>query len=387
MAAAPSKPRTWDGATPQLNIVMPVHKKTPASLTIKVLEGTVLGVTVYRGYAPLSALARMSRADVYDQKTNPTGTQRDLSPRHAREAYEYVRDRSLAYWPEVFLCLRDPVAAKFKRKGDSGRLTIDMAAISRSKRITISRVDGNHRLHLADGHDPAFPALDKAVSFCLAVGLTLDDEINLFRDINNNQKRMNTSHLDNIKTRLTSEDRLMQQDPPLYIAQKLGRDKASPLYRWVYEGGVKSGGSPIPLRTLKTGIEYMLSRSTKLTALKNAAAQYKVIRNYFSSVKAWVPDAWAEPKNFLLLRGAGLWGICFLGADVIDRALSRGAFEAEQMLQILQSGKKWDWSNKGDFAGISGRSGAVKISEAVTDEFADTSGVSVRELYRKIMVD
>jgi DGQHR domain-containing protein len=363
-------------------------KKTSDTVTIPVLGGTVLGVKVYRGYAPLSALSRMSRADVYDQKTNPTGTQRDLSPRHAREAYEYVRDHTLAYWPEVFLCLRDAAVAKFKSRtgqSDSGRLTIDIGAVSRSKRIAISRVDGNHRLHFADGHDPGFPALDKVVSFCLAVGLTLDDEINLFRDINNNQKRMNTSHLDNIKTRLTSAERLMQQDPPLYIAQKLGRDKGSPLYRWVYEGGVKSLGNTIPLRTLKTGIEYMLSRPTKLTALKNAEAQYKVIRNYFGAVKAWVPDAWEHPKNFLLLRGAGLWGISFLGADVIDRALSRGAFESAQMLQILTSGKKWDWSNKGAFAGLSGRSGAVKISEAVSNEFADTSGVSVRELYRKIM--
>lgn len=364
------------------------NKKIVRPLTIRVLEGRVLGVKVYRGYAPLSVLARLSRADVYDQKSNPTGTQRDLSPQHARDAYEYVRDRKLAYWPEVFLCLREPSSVKFRSGGsevDRGSLSIDVNAISRSKGIAISRVDGNHRLHFADGHDPAFPALDKEVSFCLAVDLSLDDEINLFRDINNNQKRMNTSHLDNIKTRLTSEELLMQQDPPLYIAQKLGREKDSPLYQWVYEGGVKPHGSTIPLRTLKTGIEYMLSRPTKLTALKNAGAQYKVIRNYFTAVKQWVPEAWEHPKNFLVLRGAGLWGICFLGADVIDRALSRGAFDVPQMLQILTSGKKWDWSNKGSFAGFSGRSGAVKISEDIGNEFADTSGVSVRELYRKIM--
>ena len=62
------------------------------------------------------------------------------------------------------------------------------------------------------------------MSFCLAVDLTLDDEISLFRDINNNQNR-NTSHLDNIKTRLTSEERLMQQDPPLYTLSSLAAIK------------------------------------------------------------------------------------------------------------------------------------------------------------------
>ncbi|MGB8169361.1 MAG: DGQHR domain-containing protein [Chthoniobacteraceae bacterium] len=357
-------------------------------LKIRAFLGHVLGVKVYRGYAPLSDLSRMSQADIYDQKANPTGTQRDLSPKHAKEAYEYVRDRTLAYWPEVFLCVRDTKVVKFTADPshpECGTLTVDLLTIKKSQKISISRVDGNHRLHFADGHDPSLPPLDKEVSFCLAVDLTLDDEISLFRDINNNQKRMNTSHLDNIQTRLSSEQILMQKDPPLYIAQKLGRSKDSPLNGWVYEGGIKKLGSAIPLRTLKTGIEYMLSRPTKLTALRDAEAQFKVIRNYFSAVKSWIPDAWDNPKDYLVLRGAGLWGVCFLGADVIDRALSRGAFEPEQMSAILESGKKWDWTSKGSFAGFSGRSGAVKISEMIANEFADTSGVSVRELYKKIM--
>src|SRR5687767_875313 len=101
-------------------------------LKIQVLAGTVLGVKVYRGYAPLSQLARVSKADIYDAKNNPTGTQRDLSPKHAKEAYEYVRDRQLAYWPEVFLCLRDPHVIKFvpRRQDDaeSGELVIDVTA-------------------------------------------------------------------------------------------------------------------------------------------------------------------------------------------------------------------------------------------------------------------
>jgi len=98
----------------------------------------------------------------------------------------------------------------------------------------------------------------------------------------------------------------------------------------------------------------MLSRPTKLTALRDAAAQFKVIRNYFEAMKRWQPEAWEEPKKFLLLRGAGLWGICFLGADVIDRTLGRGSFSVEEMLRVLQSGKRWDWSNKDRSPGSAG---------------------------------
>lgn len=359
-------------------------------IKIEVLKGTVLGVDVYRGYARLSDLARMSRADVYDQKRNPTGTQRDLSPKHAKEAYEYVRDGKLAYWAEVFLCARDSKVVSFKAssQGDAvGSLTVDLESIIASKEICISRVDGNHRLHFADGHEKGMPPIDRLVSFCLAVNLTLQDEISLFRDINNNQKRMNTSHLDNIQTRLIDRDSLMYKDPDLFIAQQLSRASGSPFHGMVFEGGIRATGSMIPLRTLKTGIEYMLSRPTKLTALKNPEAQCKVISNYFEAVKKWVPDAWKNPKDYLLLRGAGLWGICFLGADVIDRCLGKGAFESQDMLRILNSGKKWDWTNKGDFQGYSGRSGAVKISEDIGNEFVDDSGISVKDLYRRIMAD
>jgi len=196
---------------------------------------------------------------------------------------------------------------------------------------------------------------------------------------------MNTSHLDNIETRLTPEDRLKKTQPALYIAQQLGRDSVSPLSGRIYEGGKRPSHVDVPLRGLKSGIQYMMSRPTKLTALGDADAQYKVIRNYFIALKEWQAEAWEDPGDYILLRGAGLWAVCFIGQEVIDRALSKGRFASEDMLRILRSGKKWDWSTKGDFQGLSGRGGAVKISEKVTSEFPDEKGVSVKALYKQIM--
>ena len=365
--------------------------KTPSTLDkldVRVSRGNVLGIDVYRGYLPLCDLARISRADIYDQRTNPTGTQRDLSPKHARDAYEYVRTHELAFWPEVFLCVRDKSVLKFAKEtkeGDVGSLTINVAKAEKSRKIAISRVDGNHRLHFADGKHEGFPSIDRVVSFCIAYQLTLEEEITLFRDINDNQRRMNTSHLDNIQIRLTPEEQLRRDEPELYIANNLGRRDDSPLHELVYEGGVRIPGTVIPLRTLRTGIEYMCSRPTKLTALNDPDAQYKVIRNYFGAVRKWLPEAWKQPKRYILLRGAGLWGICFIGADVIDRTLSQGKFGVDDMLKILKSGTEWDWSNKGSFAGYSGRGGAVKIMEQVVAEFQDESGISIRSLFRQIM--
>ena len=103
----------------------------------------------------------------------------------------------------------------------------------------------------------------------------------------------------------------------------------------------------------------MLSRPTRLTALRDADAQYKVIRNYFQAVKKWQPHAWENPSEHVLLRGSGLWAVCFVGAEVIDRVLAQNKFKAEDMLRILKSGHDWDWSNKGDFQGLGGHGGAL----------------------------
>src|SRR5688572_29715005 len=124
-----------------------------SQIEVPVISDRVLGVKTYRGYARLVDLALMSKADVYDQKKNPFGTQRDLSQKHARLAYEYIKTQETAYWPEVFLAVRMPEVFEFvpdKTIDAYGTLHVNMD-LARLE-LAISRVDGNHRLHYADGH-------------------------------------------------------------------------------------------------------------------------------------------------------------------------------------------------------------------------------------------
>lgn len=367
------------------------NQESESSLTLVVpaVRGRVLGVDVYRGFAKLCDLAAISKADIYDQKKNPTGTQRDLSPAHARDAYEYVKTRDLGFWPEVFLCARLKASITFTPLSDDmpdiGLLEFDIDMIKHGKNIAISRVDGNHRLYYADGNTEKYSKIEKTASFCLAYDLSRNDEIQLFKDINKNQKPMNTSHLDGIDVRLTAEELLKQRQPDLYIAQKLGTDKLSVLYERIYQGGRKPAGVDIPLRGIRTGVEYMLSRSTQLPRLDDTEAKYKVIRNYLSAFKQWQPQSWSEPKEYITLRGAGLWAVCFIGAHVIDRTLLQDKFDSDTMLSILKSGKDWDWSKNGDFKGLGGRGGALEISRLVTSKLKDETRMSTKQLFDNIM--
>jgi len=57
------------------------------------------------------------------------------------------------------------------------------------------------------------------------------------------------------------------------------------------------------------------------------------------------------------------------------------------MLAILKSGKDWDWSRKGDFIGLGGRGGALEISNRVTRNLQDSSRMSTKDLFDKIMAE
>ncbi|CAE6724990.1 DGQHR domain-containing protein [Candidatus Nitrotoga fabula] len=358
-------------------------------LSVPVIRGRVLGVNAYRGFAKLCDLADISKADIYDQNSNPLGTQRDLSVSHAKDAYEYVKSKELGFWPEVFLCARKRNVITFTPISDEnpeiGILELDVREIFTSPEIAISRIDGNHRLHFANGREKGYSKIEKIASFCLAYELSREDEIQLFKDINKNQKPMNTSHLDGIEVRLTPEEYLKRRDPELYIAQKLGDDDKSVFHNRVFKGGKKGSAVDLPLRSVKTGIEYMLSRSTQLPRLEDAEAKYRVIRNYFAAFKSWQPKSWSNPKEYITLRGAGFWAVCFIGAHVIDRALIQGKFDEESMLKILSSGKEWDWSKSGDFKGYSGRGGALEISKQVSSKLHDEERMSTKELFASIM--
>lgn len=359
-----------------------------------VMVGEVLGFKVYRGFARVCDLARISQADIYDKGTNPEGTQRDLRKKHAREAYEYARNVSgKNFFPEVTLSLREPSVIHFEpydKKGTAGFLEVDLSLVEETRNrggISISRLDGNHRLHYVDGLVKGFAALEGMAGFCLVISIDRLTEIKLFRDINGNQMRMNTSHLDNILARLTPEDRLKVEEPELYIAKKLGEDKKSVLYQMVYQGGVRPSHFTIPLRTLKSGIKNLRSTSRRLRLLGNVDAEYRVISNYWHAVREWQPNAWEYPRDYIVLRGAGLWAICYIGAEVIDRCLETEKYAAESMVQVVRSGKDWDWRRNGQFRGYSGQGGAKRIAEEVIREFESESEISIASLTKRILGD
>lgn len=383
------------------------EQDTPAKGGIRELEFTAfrsdnLDTVCYRGSAPLSHLALVSQADIFDQDKNVVGLQRDLSPSHAAQAYEYVsrpvnKDRPRAF-PEVVLNVRDPDILRIEEGDDDKvKLVFDVLAIQRAKSVKVSRVDGNHRLCYADGDDRRgrTPVLLQA-PFQIHVGLKKDQEASLFVDFNANQKGLNTSHLSWLRSQLTADQVLIRDHPEQWIAGKLAEDRVSPWYGLIHMGGSKRGAReqglvrPVNLKSLEGGVKRTLAKSVYIDDITDAAAQYVLVRNFWVAVKEVFEEEWAKPKEYLILRNLGVLSLSALAGTIIDRCLARQKTSDKDMKRYLEQCRgAWDWrtdaTGERSVSGMSGNRAALIIAGTMAEDLTEDDGINFGDLTRQLV--
>jgi len=357
-----------------------------------VIQGDCLGHKAYRGFGPLRDLAMISKADIFDQEKNRLGTQRNLKIQHARKAYQYVTERKKAFYPEIILNIRDDSYISFMQKGKHRSARFGILEFVKDPRTTnaivVSRLDGNHRIWFADGHEKGLDAVARPVSFCFLTLPKLEEELELFRDINDNQMGMNTSHLQNITARLLGEKALKVQNPAAYIVQRLQKDKTSPLHRSMHEGGQVRQSvilAGLTVANLTNAVKDMLSRSAKLSQFPDADAQYEVIKNYWTAVKKWLPAAWKHPRDFIIFRGVGLYAISYLGIEIIDRCLLKGKYGSKDMLSYLRQLPDNDTFVKKGTLPYAGRGGGRLLANELIANLQDEGEISLTKLQKMIL--
>ena len=376
---------------------MDAKTKTKAKLPrFPVLVGTCLGYEAYRGFGPLSDVAKISVADVFDQDKNRSGTQRNLSIKHARKAHQYVLGTVRAFYPELILNVRDKSYVKFEpltEQSEEEQSGVKFGTLAFVKdpghagKIVVSRLDGNHRLWFADGHEEGMDPISRPVSFCFLMITDLEKELELFRDINDNQMGMNTSHLQNIAARLLGDKLLKVQNPALYIVQKLMKDKTSPLCGMVHEGGKVQKGATLAgltIANLTSAVGDVLARSAKLAQFPDADAQYKVIENYWIALKKWLPKAWNSPRDYTIFKGVGLYAISYVGIEVIDRSLMKSKFSSDDMLEYLKQMPSESLASGGVHA-YAGRGGGRKLANDLLANIEEEGEVSLSKLQKLIL--
>jgi DGQHR domain-containing protein len=379
--------------------------------------GGNLNLVAVRGFARLDLLAAISRPDVFDQVRNPLGTQRELQKSHASQAIKYATEAmgvgaetDPRAFPEVILNARDRAVVSIFDREDSAELDVmsagsdaefepravslridlqQLAAEQEEESPAISRVDGNHRLSQAvaevdDPHD-SFPV----VPFAMFVGLTDDQERALFRDINGNQKPMQTAHLDSIRIRLeATSGRLLQDESgrALWFAQQLAQPGRA------FEGLVFFGGSargaraesgkvpPVKINTLKSAIQTTLRDASRLELefrLNNrldedgmihivdqddADQVLELLDTYWKAVRDAFSDAWQDRRGHILLQSIGITAFSRLAADVIEeRVFDKQAVEQEDFDVVMQAIASKVSLRREEFPGIAGLAGAKVV--------------------------
>lgn len=357
---------------------------TANTITLVAEESRNIDTITYRGSAPLSALARISQADVFDQVTNPDGLQRDFNRKHALEAHDYVaRDADKKFpraYPEVLLNVRDKRVCDVKkhevtvagRKLNMAALTFDTDKIANAKSVKVSRVDGNHRLMYGDGDGKDRPPLDVLVPFAITVGLTRDQEASLFLDVNANQKGLSTSHLDYMRSRMTPEELEFERNPARAIAKRLVQDSASPWHGIVHLGGSKRGlkekelVTPVNFVALESAVKRLLRGETIQTLTPDA--KYGVIRNYWQAVATVFKDEWESPRDYYVLKNVGIQALATLGSEVIQRGLFLGPIDPADFAAELEHVRGvFDWhrdraAGDGGLGGLSGNRAALEVA-------------------------
>ena len=371
-------------------------------------EASNLDTICYRGYAPLAHLAAVSQPDVFDQETNPEGLQRDLSPKHASEAYAYAQRPKVPEFPrafpEVVLNVRSKRVIKLEElpethnvvSGHDGvklyRLSFDLNEMKDDDKVYVSRVDGNHRLYYAVGDERRDPLLKNA-PFQIHIGLNREQERSLFVDINANQKGLNTSHLKIMQGKLTSEEIEIRDHLDRWISRKLVDDPMSPWHGMIHLGGSKKGTRQqgltraVNFTSLENGVNRTLSKSQYLHDLTQPPAKYVIIRNYWHAVKRVFAEEWANPKEFMVLKNIGVMSFSILGGTIIDKCLAREKVDIDDMIVYLQQVRtKFDWSKESEaLAGMTGNRAALIIASELAVELTDDLGIGTKALEEKLL--
>lgn len=392
------------------------------------LIGENLNLVQIRGYASMDQLADISGPDVFDQVTNPLGTQRDLLPKHAKEASNYATESldvdaesDPRAFPEVILNVRDEGVlavisdgseldfsslASREHTGKSVDIEVDLSSLDfppPDHEPQISRLDGNHRLSrvpaLDERDDKDFPV----IPFALFIGLGKDQERKLFADINGTQVKMNTSHLSQIRMQLDGDKLLLDaKTRPLWFAKKLALEPGV-FADVVFQGGSKGGVRqqkgfvpPLNLATLKSMVGETLKKvDSEFNQVVSAEILEKAIVGdkdamrkvltvsemllklqtyYWNAVKSVYSEAWQDHKkrSYVIFQSVGTLAMSRFGGDLISDLMSKGQASPGDFMQEVQKLRNAGLTLvKGDYEGYAGLAGANKIYNDVQQKYAE----------------
>jgi len=304
---------------------------------------------VFLSFAPANTLSSLSFADVLDEASG-RGYQRRFSKEHSLAFRKYIRTPGATTIPLTFnLRSETPRQWELLRSDSSSQASL---TIWPGARRVLAQVDCQHRLgNLAD--------LDVPLAFMTFLGLSLEEEMEVFNVINGKAKGLSSSLLDFHEAKLTRDIGIIR--PELLIALRLAEEPRSPWYKRLDMGGARTVGMQryASLRTMQKASKRFLKESGAL-AHNPAEAIAEVTIAFWIALSDVLKREWSTPRSYLITKGVGVYSLMSLAGELYREAHASGlTCDAPYYFAKLSDFiRQIDWSSNGPLRGYGGTSGA-----------------------------
>ncbi len=192
------------------------------------------------------------------------------------------------------------------------------------------------------------------------IGLSVAEEIEIFRVINGKAKGLSGSLLDFTEAKLTGHV-LSSVKPELFIALHLQEDPLSPWYQRLDMGGtsIVSPKRQASLRTMQKAVKRFL-KEAHIPAGQIPALAPRMVMDFWKAVSIVASNEWKAPRAHMLTKGVGVYSLMSLAGILV-----REAREANRKCDLDYFITKLsdficqiDWTNQGILQGYGGVSGA-----------------------------
>lgn len=312
---------------------------------------------VFLGFASAALLCKVSFADVLDEATG-AGYQRRFCKEHSLAFKRYIQESGGTSIPLTFN-LRSHQPARWRLTRPSGRDACATLAVRVDGPPAMSQVDCQHRL----GYLRESPISFAFMSF---IGLSVEEEMGIFRDINGKAKGLSSSLLDYTAAKL-GQANLAAAHPAIALAITLQEHEQSPWRHRLDLGGDRTNGMKrvASLRTMQKAIR----RFQRAGHLEHEAFELvePILIDFWNAVVDVYPQEWAQPRRYLLTKGIGVYSLMSLAGVLVDEARTSGSRVTQDYFveRLSDFAHNVDWRNSGPMQGYGGATGADRAFELI----------------------
>lgn len=302
---------------------------------------------VFISFATAAELSQVSFPDILNEVTGK-GYQRRFHREHSLGFKRYIQQPGATTIPLTFNLRPDCNGWKLKKGPKGAILSVDV-----TKGPVMAQVDCQHRLgYLKESSIP--------FAFMSYIGLSIEEEMEIFRVINGKAKGLSGSLLDFTQARLVEED-LKAARPELFLALVLHEDQRSPWYQRLDLGGNRTTG-PLRVASLRT-MQKAARRFLREAGLPNTDVNETTaaaVIDFWKAVTLILVDQWSHPRQHMLVKGIGVYSLMSLAGELYREAVKKMLpCNLDYFIAALSDFvHELDWSNQGPLKGYGGASGA-----------------------------